>query len=151
METALRVLSDNEIEQLHDRSLSLLATMGARVDSERARNILKKAGADVDRSANIVRYPRRFVEECLRLAPRDFTLGGRRPGWNFKINDNKCTLLPDGEAMHVIDGSTRERRPATFDDWAKATQLIDALDEVGVYWAMVETTSFIKSPGDFVR
>ena len=80
METALRVLSDNEIEQLHERTLSLLATTGVRVDTERGRKILKKAGADVDNDTDIVRFPRSLVEECVGLAPRDFTFGGRMPG-----------------------------------------------------------------------
>jgi hypothetical protein len=57
METALRVLSDNEIEQVHERTLSLLATTGVRVDTERGRKILKKAGADVDNRTHIVRFP----------------------------------------------------------------------------------------------
>src|SRR3972149_10652415 len=131
METALRVLSDNEIEQVHERTLSLLATTGVRVDTERGRKILKKAGADVDQNTWIVRFPRSLVEECIRLAPGDFTLGGRRPGWKYKVNNNECTLLADGAAVHVMDSFTGERHPATFDDWLKATRLIDALDEVG--------------------
>jgi len=151
METALRVLSDNEIEQVHERTLSLLATTGVRVDTERGRKILKEAGADVHNSTDVVRFPRSLVEECLRLVPRDFTLGGRRPGWNFVVNKNECTLLADGAAVHVMDSLTGERHPATFDDWLKATRLIDALDEVGVYWSMVEPTFFQKTAPDVVR
>lgn len=151
METALRVLSDNEIEQLHERTLSLLATTGVRVDTEKGRKILKKAGADVHNRTGTVRFPRYLVEECIRLAPHDFTLGSRRPGWSFTVNHNDCTLLADGAAVHVMDSLTGERHPATFDDWLKATRLIDALDEVGVYWSMVEPTFFQKSIGDFVR
>ncbi len=151
METDLRVLSDNEIEQVHERTLSLLATTGVRVDTERGRKILKKNGADVDNGTNIVRFPRSLVDECIRLAPRDFTLGGRRPGWRFTVNHNDCTLLADGAAVHVLDSLTNERHPATFDDWLKATRLIDALDEVGVYWSMVEPTFFQKNRADFVR
>jgi trimethylamine--corrinoid protein Co-methyltransferase len=151
METDLRVLSDNEIEQVHERTLSLLATTGVRVDTERGRKILKKAGADVDQRTHVVRFPRSLVDECLRLAPREFSLGGRRPGWNFKVNNNECTLLADGAAVHVMDSLTGERHTATFDDWLKATRLIDALDEVGVYWSMVEATFFQKTQVDFVR
>ena len=92
METALRVLSDNEIEQVHERTLSLLATTGVRVDTERGRKILKKAGADVDNETDIVRFPRSLIEQCLDLAPKDFTLGGRRPDWKFKVNNNDCTM-----------------------------------------------------------
>ena len=151
METALRVLSDNEIEQLHERTLSLLATTGVRVDTERGRKILKKAGADVDNETDIVRFPRSLVEECLELAPGDFILGGRRSDWSFTVNHNDCTLLADGAAVHVMDSLTGDRHSATFDDWLKATRLIDALDEVGVYWSMVEPTFFQKTPPDVVR
>ncbi len=151
METALRVLSDNEIEQVHERTLSLLATTGVRVDTERGRKILKEAGADVHNSTGIVRFPRSLVEECLRLAPHEFTLGGRRPDWSFAVNKNECALLADGAAVHVMDSLTGERHPATFDDWLKATRLIDALDEVGVYWSMVEPTFFQKTAPDVVH
>ena len=151
METELRVLSDNEIEQLHERTLSLLATTGVRVDTERGRKILKKAGADVDNDNNIVRFPRSLVEECLEVAPKKFTLGGRRSGWSFTVNHNDCTLLADGAAVHVMDGLTGERHPATFEDWLNATRLIDALDEVGVYWSMVEPSFFHKTAPDVVR
>ncbi|MFZ5822118.1 MAG: trimethylamine methyltransferase family protein [Chloroflexota bacterium] len=151
METDLRVLSDNEIAQVHERTLSILATKGVRVDTDRGRKILKKAGADVDSKSNIVRFPRSLVEESLRLAPKKFKLGGRRPGWEFPVNENQCTLLADGAAIYVMDPDTAERREATFADWLDATRLIDALDEVGVYWSMVEATFFQKSMGDSVR
>jgi len=151
METALRVLSNNETEQVHERTLSLLATTGVRVDTERGRKILKKAGADVDHETDVVRFPRSLVEDCLELAPHDFTLGGRRPDWKFTVNKDESTLLADGAAVHVMDSLTGDRRPATFDDWLKATRLIDALDEVGVYWSMVEPTFFQKTAPDVVR
>jgi trimethylamine--corrinoid protein Co-methyltransferase len=151
METDLRVLSDDEIVQVHERSLSLLATTGVRVDTKRGRKILKQAGADVDKATNIVRFPRALVEESLQTAPRKFTLGARRPGWKFPVNENQCTLLADGAAVYVMEGDSGERHEATFDDWLRATCLIDALDEVGVYWSMVEPTFFQKTTADFVR
>ena len=78
METDLKVLSDAEVIQVHERSLSLLATTGIRVDTARGRKIFKSAGADVDAKTRIVRFPRSLIEESLKLAPKKFTLGGRR-------------------------------------------------------------------------
>ena len=52
--------------------------------------------------------------------------------------------------MFVYDSLTGERRPATGDDWLAATRLIDALDEVGVYWEMVKPASAERSAGDLV-
>lgn len=150
METDLKVLSDAEVIQVHERSLSLLATTGLRVDSTRARKLLKGAGADVDNKTRIVRFPRTLVEESVKLAPKKFTLGGRRPDWGYTVNDGKCTLLADGAAIYVIDSLTGDRHVAGFDDWLKATRIIDSLDEVGVYWSMVEPTFAQDSIGDFV-
>ena len=54
------------------------------------------------------------------------------------MNAGDCTLIADGEGISIIDRKTGEHRPTTFKDWLEATRLIDALDEVGVYWAMAE-------------
>ena len=53
---------------------------GMRVDSDEGRRLLAAAGAHVDEATRIVRFPPDLVEEALRLAPRSFSLGGRRPG-----------------------------------------------------------------------
>jgi trimethylamine--corrinoid protein Co-methyltransferase len=151
METDLRVLSENEVTEVHERSLKILSTMGVRVDTERGRQALKNAGADVDESTRIVRFSRDFVEQCLRLAPKKFSLGGRRPGWDFPLNINKCTLLADGAALFILDSLTGERRDTTRADWLDATRLIDAIDEVGVYWSMVEPTFAEATMYDFAK
>lgn len=140
MRTLLQVLSEDERAQVHERSLHILAQTGVRVDTARGRQFLKEAGAEVDENTDIVRFPRALVEEALRLAPKDFTLGARRPGWDLHMNAGDCTLLVDGEAMFAVDGQTGERRPGTIDDWLNAVRLIDALDEVGAYWSMIEAS-----------
>ena len=61
METDLRVLSDNETTQVHERTPSILATTGVRVDTAQGRRILNRAGADVYPSKNIVRFPRDLI------------------------------------------------------------------------------------------
>ncbi len=151
METKLRILSDNEITQVHERTLSTLASIGVRVDTARGRKILKTAGADVNPKTNIVRFPRSLVEECLKQAPRKFSLGGRRPGWHFPLNAEQCSLVADGGASYIIDHLTGKRRLAGYEDWLNATRVIDSIDEVGVYWAMVDPGFAQESIGDFAH
>jgi trimethylamine---corrinoid protein Co-methyltransferase len=138
MQTRLQVLSDEECHQIHDRSLSVLLNTGVRVDTARGRQVLEECGAFVDSDTHVVRLPRPLVEDALRLAPREFALGARRPGWDLEMNSSDCTLLIDGEALFAIDRQTGRRRPSTRADLIEATLLIDALDEIGVYWRMVE-------------
>jgi trimethylamine:corrinoid methyltransferase-like protein len=138
MRTLLQVLLEDEQTQVHERTLKILAQTGVRVDTALGRRLLKAAGAKVDEITHIVRFPRELVETSLQLAPKEFILGARRPESGLQMNGGNCTLLVDGEAMLVLDRKTGERRPATFDDWLETTRLIDAIDEVGLYWSMVE-------------
>ena len=138
MKTLLQVLSAEEKTQVHERTLKILAETGVKVGTARGRRYLKEAGALIDETTEIVRFPRTLVEESLRLAPREFTLGSRRSGWDLPMNTGECTLIADGEGISVIDRKTGKHRSSTFNDWLEATRLIDALDEIGVYWAMVE-------------
>ena len=134
----LQVLSADERAQLHERTLHVLATAGMRVDTAQGRRILKDAGARVDEATRVVRFPPALVEESLRLAPKQFSLGARRPGWSMPMNAGESTLVMDGEATSVLDHVTGEHRPGTHADWLETTRLIDAVDEVGVYWAMID-------------
>lgn len=138
MKALLRVLSDDERLRLHERTLGVLANVGVRVDSPEARRLLAAAGAAVDEDTRAVRLPPALVDEALRLAPKGFSLGARRPGWDFPMNAGANTLVADGEAVKVVDRRTGRQRPGTRADWLEATRLIDALDDVGVYWAMID-------------
>jgi trimethylamine--corrinoid protein Co-methyltransferase len=150
MKTRLQVLSHNERAQVHERTLCILAHTGVRVDTARGRQYLREAGADVDENTSIVRFPRAMVEEALCLAPKQFSLGARRTGWELRMNGGDSTLCVDGEALFTIDPETGQRRLGTVDDWRRATRLIDALDEVGVYWHMIEESDRPDTTGDFV-
>jgi trimethylamine--corrinoid protein Co-methyltransferase len=140
MRTLLQVLSENEQVQVHERTLKILANTGVRVDTAQGRQYLYEAGGQVDVDTNIVRFPPTLVEGALQQTPKDFTLGARRPGWDLPMNAGNCLLLADGEATTVIDRQTGKHRPSTFKDWSEVTRLLDALDEIGIYWAMIERT-----------
>ncbi len=86
MEILLKVLSEDEQSQIHERTLKILSETGVRVNAEKGRKYLEVAGADVDENTKIVHFPRSMIEESLKLAPKDFTLGARRPGWDLKMN-----------------------------------------------------------------
>ena len=138
MRAVLEVLSADEQTQIHERTLKVLAEHGMRVDPEEGRRVLATAGADVDEATRMVRFPPTLVEEALRLAPREFSLGGRRDGWSFPLNAGESTLLADGGATTVRDRRTGERRTPTRTDWVEGTTIIDALDDIGLFWSLCQ-------------
>ena len=140
MQTQLQVLTEDEKSQVHERTLKILAKTGVRVDTAKGRRILKDAGAQVDDNTRIVRFPHRLVEESLGLVPKTVTLGARRPGWDLQLNTGDCKLLLSGEGTRTLDRKSGKHRDSTFDDWLEATRLADALDDIGLYWRIVQAT-----------
>jgi trimethylamine---corrinoid protein Co-methyltransferase len=151
MPVRAEVLSAEEREQVHERTLSVLERVGVRCDTDEGRRILAEAGACVDHETRIVRFPPELVERSLAAAGRHFTLGGRRPGFGFAVNRGEHTLLADGGATSVFDATLGCCRPTTHDDWLAATRLLDALDDVGLYWSPTEYPPDFATPTGFVR
>jgi trimethylamine--corrinoid protein Co-methyltransferase len=150
MRAVLEVLSADEQAQIHERTLKVLAEHGMRVDPDEGRRALAEAGADVDEATRMVRFPPALVEESLRLAPREFSLGGRREGWSFPLNAGEFTLLVDGGATTVLDRRTGERRVPTRTDWVEGTTIIDALDDVGLFWSLCKHPSDSRGMAGYV-
>ena len=136
METHLRVLSDQDRDQVHEKTVKILEETGVRVESDLGRDYLQKAGATVDENTRVVQIPRKVLEDSLKAAPKKFSLGARRPGWDLEMNEGECSLMIDGGAISVIDHRTREKRPSLSSDWLDATRITDSLDEIGVYWGI---------------
>jgi trimethylamine--corrinoid protein Co-methyltransferase len=138
MQTALRVLSEDELDRIHEETLTILGGTGIRVDTDRGRMYFQQAGAIVDENSHIVRIPGRLIEDCLKLAPKDFSLGGRRSVKPLAMNQGACGIVLDGGAVYTFDSKSSLRRPATLEDWYLATRLGDSLEDVDVYWSVVE-------------
>ncbi len=149
METVLQVLSDDERHRIHEETLRILARTGVRVDTSTGREHLKRAGARIDENTHLAFIPRELVESSLKAAPKEFSLGSRRPGRLIPMNTGACGIILDGGAIYTYDIKTQSRRPATQDDWYLATRLGDILEDVDAYWSVVEGC-WGHSPGDVV-
>jgi trimethylamine--corrinoid protein Co-methyltransferase len=79
------------------------------------------------------------------------TLGGRRPGWGLPLDGRDTRLVADGEATWTWDAAAAARRPTTHEDWVTATCLLDAIEDVGVYWRMAEAGLQGPGPTDAIR
>ena len=151
MQAELRILTADEVAQVHERTLKVLSEHGMRVDTDEGRRVLAAAGARVDEATRMVRFPGELVEEAIRLAPKRFSLGGRRDDFSFALNAGECTLLADGEATSVLDRKTGLRHLPTRDDWIEATTIIDHYDDVGLFWSLCEHPSANEGASGLVR
>jgi len=151
MKTEISVLSEQEIALIHENSLEILETVGVRVESELGRKYLAEAGALVDQATKIVKIPRKLVEQSLKLAPSEITLGARRPDWDLRLDGSDCWLIADGEASRIWDFQSGTRRETTFDDWLQVTRLLDCMDDFGAYWCVAAGNLGKETHADHVK
>jgi trimethylamine--corrinoid protein Co-methyltransferase len=127
MKTArFEVLSGQEVERIHAASMEVLATVGVKVEWKTARELFRQAGADVDDGGQCVRIPEELVRWAVEQAPEQFTLYGSDPEFRLEIGGDHVCFAGLGTPTHIMDASTGERRPCTFDDVVRHIQLINA-------------------------
>ncbi len=133
----VRFHSGAQIEPLREATLALLERTGVKYRSEKALAILKKAGAKVEAGSDLVRLPRRLVEETLALAPRSFVLGSRDGTEDLDLASGLTYGTTDGCGVEVIDWRTGERRTSTKADLADITRMQDCLGSISFWWPTV--------------
>lgn len=85
VQPTLTLLSEWQIAQVHDFSLRLLETVGVRVDSAPARQLLIRAGGRVPGDERRLCLPRELVEWALQVAPRQVEVYNRRGEFAFRL------------------------------------------------------------------
>lgn len=133
----LTVLTETQRKEIHERSLELLETMGLKVFSEEALEILRRNGANVETNTKIARMPRSLVEEGLRHCARPVKLGGRTPDMDFVLDLEHHFLCTDGVGTSVLDFKTGKRRAALLRDVEECARLIDSIPEIVAHTPMV--------------
>ena len=68
------IASADQIEAIHLGSLRILRELGIAFLDDEALDILKKHGAEVDRSSQMVKFSPELIEEYIAKAPSQFTL-----------------------------------------------------------------------------
>ncbi len=134
---SFRFHDEARLEPLHDATLRLLETTGMRFESPKALAILKRAGAKVDEGSDLVRLPRRLVEETLALVPREYVLGARDPSCELALGPGVTYGTTDGCGVEVVDWHTGERRSSTKADLEAITRMQDCLGSVSYWWPTV--------------
>ena len=79
----LEILTEEQIQSIHQGTLQVLEKTGLRIEHEKALKLLKKNGCSVDYDNNRVRFPPGLVEECLRKCPSSFLVKARNPKNEF--------------------------------------------------------------------
>ena len=105
----LEVLSADQVEAIHQASLTILEEIGVQFMSPEALSLLAAGGARVDHGAQEVRFDRGLVADRLAGAPERFTLTPRNRSRALVVGDNHINFTLVGGPANVHD-HTRGRR-----------------------------------------
>src|SRR4030067_1140264 len=86
--TPLNLLTEEQIQRIHQGALDVLQVTGVRVDSEKALKIYEKGECQVDRETHRVKFPPGLVIHCLRQCPTSFHMKALDPKNDVSIGGN---------------------------------------------------------------
>jgi len=131
----MSLLTNNDIARIHEASLVLLETVGAKVDHPEIRRRLIRAGAEGDGDQPTIRFPRDLVASCVGEAPRNIHFADRC-GQSVQVGADGGTIFWGGNAMYIARG--RERTEMVSADLVDVTRVNDALPHIhGVVGASI--------------
>ncbi len=133
----MEILSDSDIEQIHETTIKVLEEVGVKFPSSEALDIFEDAGAKVDRSTEMVWIPRDLLMEALEKAPSQYTLAARDPAYDLPLDGQHSYLSTDGSGVETVDLETDERRQSRKQDLEETARMADYLDQISFYWPMV--------------
>ena len=133
-----RVLSDDQIRKVHDKSMEILSRIGVVVPHEDMLGRLAAAGAEVDTSAQRVRMPEEMVMQAVASAGKSFTLYGRDTSKTAEFGVGKRNYNSIAGEASWIDRPGGARRYAKLEDAGTAARFADALPHINIAGAMTD-------------
>lgn len=126
------VLSQDEVERIHAASMEILAEVGIKVNYKKAREIFRKAGADVDEETMAVKLPEKLVRWAVDQAPERFSLYGIDAEFRLEIGPGQSApvFAGLGTPTRILDLETGSPRATTKQDMIDHIILINACDHI---------------------
>lgn len=134
----MRMLSDEQLQAIHNASLDILSGTGIVMKSEAARQLLLDAGAwesnDVPQPR--VKIPPHLVLDAIASAPPRIPMFNRLGELSMPLEAGKVFFGSGSDCIFTIDVETEERRKATAEDVQRIAHLCDGLDQIDFVMSM---------------
>lgn len=131
------ILKEEDKRLIHESGLEVMATTGVRIHSKVARASLKRAGAIVDETTNIVKFPTDLTRSLISKAPETIVLAGRETEFDLPVDGRHCYYTTDGCGIAVWDQKSRSRRLSALQDIRNTAIIGDYLPYCSIYEPMV--------------
>lgn len=125
------LLTQEQVERIHEASLEILEEVGLKVRFEPAREMFKQHGCAVEDER--VKFPREVVEKYRRMYPPSFTFYARDPKFDKTIPQDSPVFVTASSAPDILDPVTGQERRADSSDIARISHLINELPGYDIF------------------
>ena len=131
----LCVLSEDEVEFIHESSLRVLETLGIEMMSPEGRQLLLNAGATVGKADDQILIDRELVEECLKTTRSSFRIHARNPENSVEFGTDQICFGTVGSAPHAsdLDNGRRAGNHRDYRDFLRLTQQLNIVHLISGY------------------
>lgn len=151
MQPQLRILSPELIPQIIDEAFQLLLKPGIKVQRAEARDLLAGAGAQVDKTHDVVQIPEEVARKALETVPKEFFLYDKLGEPTVHYGGDAVHFDPGSSGVNVLDADTRQHRPATSSDLIKVIKIADQLWQYDAQSTALVCSEIPKEIGDLYR
>jgi trimethylamine--corrinoid protein Co-methyltransferase len=129
----MALLSDDQIEAIHQASMRILENLGIEVMNDRALALLKEAGAEVDDATRTVRLDRGLVDQALETTQSSYTLTSRNPERKIHLGGNTInfTLVAGPPNVHDMERGRRAGNLRDYCDLVRLAQHFNCIHMLG--------------------
>lgn len=127
------LLTDKQVESIHEASLEILENVGMLVRNQEARQRFVKHGCHEDAGTQIIKFPRKVVEHFRKAIPPTFTFYGRDSQYDRTIPGDGPLMVTGSSAPDIIDLQTGKIRRSRSDDIARIAYLINELPGYDIF------------------
>ncbi len=121
------LLTEEQVEQIHEVSIEILENVGLEVLNQKAREVFIKHDCDVASKSLNVKIPRRIIKEFMAAVPSKFTFFGRDPQYDRTVPEDGPLFTTTGSTTNVVDIETQKIRLSTTKDIAQLSHLINKM------------------------
>jgi len=126
-------LLPGHVKQINQTGRKILESIGIRILDSTFLDMFKKAGAQVDYEAQIVRFEGNWLDGVLSRAPSRFTLYSRDNQHNLPLGEGRVYFANGGRVFRILDMSTGGYRLTMLRDVANTATLVNHLDHIHFY------------------
>ncbi len=131
----LTVLSDADIQKIHEATLDILASAGVKILYPPMLQFLKEQGLETDEANQVVRFSRAAIDDAVAATPKTFEVFDREGKPAFVLGDRKPKIAAGHNAVFWLDSETGQTRPSTVADveqFARLCQQLECIDMIGI-------------------